>query len=542
MPNRSSRSAVRRRAGRLLCCGLSAALAGCSSGRISGEPRAAAGSDGGALDPIPDAASATRDAALDAGSIRPRQLDCETWPRPSSHAAGLPASSADAQDDADAGPATDPLLALTDEPIVGATTGNTATFWVRAVSEADWAVRVWPRAAPEQARRIFGPTLTRDSDYVGVLEVAGLRPSTAYAYRIELGAPGAGLSSLDGRGGEFRTLAPLGARGKLRIVLGADIGTQPKQPIFDQIRETDPDLLLLLGDNVYADRIGVDFPSYAQAYVEGWQIRNLAALLSNVPSLMIWDDHEIVDNFAPGLSDRYAPARRAYELFVNSRNPAPARAGALYYTFDAADVSFFVLDERSHRSPEDQPDGPDKSMLGAEQKRALLAWLACSPARLKVIVSSVTFSDWSTSGNDSWAGYTSEREEIFSYIAAQAIDDVLLVSGDQHWSALFRYARLHYRFYEFMPTPLSKATRYARAEATPEILARDEDHFVFGVLDIDTEPTPAHLDITLCAAGAPCDPGHEPEPTSGLNLHGPQDDVPFTVHLTADDLGVSAMP
>jgi alkaline phosphatase D len=542
MQNRTSRSMVRLRVRWLLLSGLSLAAAGCQSAQSPEAPMAAAGSDGLRPSPMIDAGSGVRDAAVDAGPVRPDEPDCGTWPRASPHAAGLPHSSAVAQDDADAGPATDPVLALSDGPIVGATTSHGATFWVRAYGDADWAVRIWPKAEPEQARRIYAAALTHETDYVGVLEVAGLKPSTAYAYRVELGALGGGLSSLAGRGGEFRTLAPLGTHGKLRVVLGADIGTQTKQPIFDQIRETDPDLLLLLGDNVYADLIGVDFPSYAQAYVNGWQIRNLADLLANVPSLMIWDDHEIVDNFAPGVSDRYAPARRAYELFVNSRNPEPARAGALYYTFDAADVSFFVLDERSFRAPEDQPDGPDKSLLGDEQKRALFAWLACSPARLKIIASSVTFSDWGTTGNDSWAGYASEREEIFSYIEAHAIDNVLLVSGDQHWSALFRYQRPHYRFYEFMPTPLSKPRRYARTDDTPEILARDEDHFVFGVLDIDTEPTPAHLDITLCAAGAPCNPGHEPEPTTGRDLHGDQDNVPFTVHLTADDLGVSATP
>jgi alkaline phosphatase D len=485
-------------------------------------------------------ARAADDAGVDAGHTLPSRQACEAAPRAPLQAAGLPRIPMPDTADDDAGTPADPMPQLTDGPIVGATTSHSATFWVRSDGAADWAVRIWPKDAPDQARRIYGASIERDTDYVAVLEVAGLKPSTAYAYRVELGAPGASLVTLDDRSGELRTLAPLGARGQLRVALGADIGTQLKQPIFDQIRAVQPDLLLLLGDNVYADEMGVDFASYAQAYVNGWQIRNLAELLRVVPSFMIWDDHEIVDNFAPGSSARYRPARQAYELFVNARNPAPVRPGTLYYTFDAGDVSFFVLDERSHRSPENQADGPDKTMLGSDQKQALLAWLRCSNARLKVIASSVTFSDWGSTGTDCWVGYSNEREEIFSFIAAHAIDDVLLVSGDQHWSAVFRYERAGYRFYEFMPTPLSKSRRFAPADATPEILARDEDHFVFGVLDIDTQLTPAHIDITLCAGGKPCDPGREAEPTTGLNLQGAQENVPFTIHLTADDLGVRA--
>jgi hypothetical protein len=71
-------------------------------------------------------------------------------------------------------------------------------------------------------------------------------------------------------------------------------------------------------------------------------------------------------------------------------------------------------------------------------------------------------------------------------------------------------------------------------------LARDDDNFVFGVVDIDTTRDPIEVALTLCALGKPCRPGEEPEPETGLDREGDQENVPFTIHLTGRDLGRGA--
>ncbi|WP_436774579.1 alkaline phosphatase D family protein [Yinghuangia sp. YIM S09857] len=79
-----------------------------------------------------------------------------------------------------------------------------------------------------------------------------------------------------------------------------------------------PDALLLLGDQVYADEISVrmrdrlaarrdisrppgpqvaDYHEYALLYHESWGDPQIRWLLSTVPSAMIFDDHEIVDDW-----------------------------------------------------------------------------------------------------------------------------------------------------------------------------------------------------------------------------------------------------
>ena len=82
--------------------------------------------------------------------------------------------------------------------------------------------------------------------------------------------------------------------------------------------ETLPDVLILLGDQVYADEgapatrkfvrrrrgddgpVGVqthEFDEFATLYHEAWSEPGVRWLLSTLPTLMIFDDHEIIDNW-----------------------------------------------------------------------------------------------------------------------------------------------------------------------------------------------------------------------------------------------------
>jgi phosphodiesterase/alkaline phosphatase D-like protein len=429
---------------------------------------------------------------------------------------------------------------LTQGPILGSVAADGVKVWVRSDSAASWRVRVWPHAesaAPVSAFEVTGPQLTAANDFTGSLRLSGLDPRTEYDYAVSLRAPTAIRYESPAAQGEFHTLSTDGEPTHTRVVVGADITGSGPQPIFRQIGEVHPDFMLFIGDQIYADTAEPTRDGYAAFYQRNWNIKYLRPMLQNVPAFMIWDDHEIVDNFWKGKSDRYAPARAAYQLYVQEHNPSPYRSGVVYYTFRSGDVAFFVLDVRSERSPDALPDDEYKTMLGAQQKEDLVDWLTCEPAKLKVIVSPVIWSDWSTTRDDAWSSYTTEREELLRYIANEHVGKVVILSGDQHWSAVFRYVRDDYTFYEFLPTPLSKSRSTAPTVETDEILARDDDNYVFGVVDIDTTVEPTDIALTLCAADKPCQPGEEPAPETGLDLEGESENVPFTIHLTSQDLG-----
>ena len=132
-----------------------------------------------------------------------------------------------------------------------------------------------------------------------------------------------------------------------------------------------PSLLLMVGDQVYADDASpqtrefiarrrstdvapgdevADFEEYTQLYRESWTEPLIRWLLSTVPSAMIFDDHEIVDDWnisaawkremaaTPWWADRIVGGLSSYWIYQHLGNLSPAelRDNALYAQVRAA--------------------------------------------------------------------------------------------------------------------------------------------------------------------------------------------------------------
>lgn len=125
----------------------------------------------------------------------------------------------------------------------------------------------------------------------------------------------------------------------------------------DSDADTWPQMLLLLGDQVYADDIPAatrramaqrrglddldsgsvaDFEDYTQLYYDSWTEPLIRWLYSTVPTAMIFDDHELVDNWdisaawvqekraTPGWDERLSGALMSYWLYQHLGNLSPA--------------------------------------------------------------------------------------------------------------------------------------------------------------------------------------------------------------------------
>jgi hypothetical protein len=95
-----------------------------------------------------------------------------------------------------------------------------------------------------------------------------------------------------------------------------------------------PDLIVLLGDQVYADNTSakvrrflkrrraaghdgpedevVSFDEYTKLYLESWRDPEVRWLFATVPSVMIFDDHEIIDDWNTSASWREDMSRQAW--------------------------------------------------------------------------------------------------------------------------------------------------------------------------------------------------------------------------------------
>lgn len=101
----------------------------------------------------------------------------------------------------------------------------------------------------------------------------------------------------------------------------------------------------------------------------------VCALIIVHPQDLIWA--QIINNYIGASNDSKPPftnADNAFSLYNADANYESSEPGQHYYDFRYADVAFFVMDTRRHRSELDT-EIPVRTMLGDKQLSALYDWL-----------------------------------------------------------------------------------------------------------------------------------------------------------------------
>jgi len=159
-----------------------------------------------------------------------------------------------------------------------------------------------------------------------------------------------------------------------------------------------------------------------------------------MPIMHQWDDHDTGGNNTDRKYPRWSQSQQVFEEYVPSY-PLPAVTPGIWQKFSYAQVDGFILDCRSQRDINTDPDDSAKSMLDGNALGATgqLQWLEdsllASSARWKVIFSSV-ISNPSTKFPDGWAGYQTEWKALKRFITSNQISGVIIVSGDLHLGAI----------------------------------------------------------------------------------------------------------
>ncbi|KAJ7749323.1 PhoD-like phosphatase-domain-containing protein [Mycena maculata] len=295
------------------------------------------------------------------------------------------------------------------------------------------------------------PALTETSDYTATLQLTGLRPGTRYFY-----------NTTGAQAGSFLTSAP-GAKKFSLISTSCQKPFYPYDPLSHSLgiqglhhparyaEEAPPDFVLFLGDFIYSDLPVQVAPLttqfYRQLYRQVYASPSWTRTLRDIPWIHVFDDHELVNDYFPGMAGgkaMYARAMDPFEHYQRAANPPrPDNDARKTYTqFRRGDASFFVLDTRTYRAPPPaKADGGTgtRTMLGAEQLDELLRWIVAEEG-WKVVVSGVPMTrNWSKGADamDSWAGYLNEREIIFR--ALWRAGGGVIISGDRHEHATVKF-------------------------------------------------------------------------------------------------------
>jgi phosphodiesterase/alkaline phosphatase D-like protein len=341
-------------------------------------------------------------------------------------------------------------------------------------------VSVWARRAREAIIEIRsdGGELSRAvalaESGTGALDVRGLPPGTLHEIVVRAG---------DHRVGPYRArTAPRDDDDRpIRIAVIADVDTNPEfdTDVTDHVVDAAPELLVAIGDFPYTDNgpPAMDVPVYRERHAELRALGKVQALLQAMPVRAIYDDHEFANDWdaarVAAQPERYAAAIAVWDEFFPLRDAA----GEVRYRSWrwGAHAECFLLDCRRFRSANADPDGPAKTMLGAEQRAWLTGAIARSAATFKLVFTSVPL-DFGN-GDDHWRAYQTERQAIFD--ALVGIPGVVFVSGDQHWFAAHRHA---YGIREFQIGPLCRGI-LPPPPAAAGVLFRERQYNA-GIIDI----------------------------------------------------------
>lgn len=241
------------------------------------------------------------------------------------------------------------------------------------------------------------------------------------------------------------------------------------------------DLFLHLGDYIYESAWGtgqvrsqgaqepVTLEDYRCHYGLYKSDPDLQAAHASCPWLLVWDDHEVDNDYAAAISQdddepawflaRRAAAYRAYyEHMPLPRSMVPFGPHMRIYTRVPYGrlATFHMLDDRQYRSPQPCPKpgragsnfitedcrdrlAPTATLLGARQESWLEAGLRGSTARWNILGQQTLMAKADAREgagelffSDSWDGYPAARQRLMELFAAGACANPVVLGGDVH--------------------------------------------------------------------------------------------------------------
>jgi alkaline phosphatase D len=275
--------------------------------------------------------------------------------------------------------------------------------------------------------------------------------------------------------GPIRTLPPIAteepgptsgtSEETFRIAVGACLRYSPGGNALADIVTHDPDLMLWLGDNIYADT--EDMAQMRAIYDALGANKRFQALAASTEMMATWDDHDMGANNVNSTWPHRDAARAEFLRFWQAAPDDPRWDQPGVYsarTFGSGDrtVQVILLDNRYNLDPWDYAgEDPARRILGEEQ----WAWLRdrlLEPAKVRIIGSGVqVIQDYDI--DEEWEGWGDsplERERLFRLIREMRIPGVVFVSGDMHFAELTRHpddgAALGYPTYDLTPSGLDQ--------------------------------------------------------------------------------------
>ncbi|SCK51915.1 alkaline phosphatase D [Streptomyces sp. WMMB 714] len=391
----------------------------------------------------------------------------------------------------------------------GDVTSSSGLIWVRSDRRARMIVETSATESFRGARRWIGPVVGPDTDYTGMTPVHGLPAGEQVHYRVMLADADDPRRTGEPVRGTFRT-APDKRRHKVRFLWSGDLagqgwGINPDRggyPIFEEMRRLDPDFFLNSGDSIYADgplaekvalpdggvwrnvvieeksKVAETLAEFRGNFRYNLLDGKLRRFQAQVPSIVQWDDHEVLNNWYPGEildDDRYkvkdvdtlaARSLRAFsEYHPLTTLPPKDEDGRVYRVVRHGPLlDVFVLDMRAYRGPNSpgRQDQDPRGILGERQLKWLKRELSRSRAVWKVIASDMPVGLVVPDGETDFEGVAQgdpgaplgrelQLAELLRHIKTERITGTVWFTTDVHYTCAQHYEPERAAFKDFEP-------------------------------------------------------------------------------------------
>jgi alkaline phosphatase D len=403
----------------------------------------------------------------------------------------------------------------------GDVTGHRAIIWSSTDRPSRMLVEWATTESFQDAGRVIGPVARAETGFTARLELLDLPRGQRIFYRIlfedlsdsrnlSLPAVGSFLSAPD-------------APRDLRFAWSADTVGQGwgintdwgGMRIYDAMRRAQPDFFIHCGDTIYADgplapevklpdgtiwknlvtpaktKVAETLDEFRGNHLYNLLDDNVRRFNAEVPQVVLWDDHEVRNNWYPQqtLEDdpRYTVksvatlSARARQAFLE-HTPIRIDRGAVPPIFRRIPygplLEVFALDLRTYRGPNSPNRQTTSNAASALAGKGQIDWLERvlqhSTAAWKVIASDLPLGlmvhdgdknfEAFANGNGPPLGRELEIARLLRFIRQHGIQNVVWVTADVHYAAAHRYDpnRAQFKdftpFWEFVAGPLHAAT------------------------------------------------------------------------------------
>lgn len=308
--------------------------------------------------------------------------------------------------------------------------------------------------APGEVRLTYFPELKRPdsqstewiqttarTDYTAQWKLENLKPGTRYAAIVEARPIGEKEITAIVRG-SFETAPENTQSLDLRFCMTTchdferrDDGLKGHK-IYPAMTQIEPDFVVHAGDIEYYDKPHpwawtTELMRFKWARI--FSLPRNREFYSNHSTYFIKDDHDTLKNDCwAGQTYGAVSFEEGVKLFNEEQFPT---RNPRYDTIAwGKDVQIWVLEGRDYRSPNTMPDGPDKTILGPEQKAWLFDTIRASEARFKLVFSPTPIvgpdrtNKKDNHANENFVHEGTELRDFFS-----KVDNLIVFCGDRHW-------------------------------------------------------------------------------------------------------------